>query len=96
MEAEELRIGPYIYHAAVCAYVRADDPEGGIGVLRRLHLDGERALSETYDVLVKGFTLQENLDRAHDVVCPPARVCVCVLSCGCGAWVCVLNAFFSF
>lgn len=79
MEAEDMRIGPFIYHAVVCAYVRADDPEGGLGVLRRLHLDGERALAETYDVLVKGFTLQDNLDRAHDVV-SACRVCdlVCV------------------
>jgi hypothetical protein len=68
MEAEDLRIGPFIYHAAVCAYVRAEDPEGGLGVLRRLHLDGERALVQTYDVLIKGFVLQEKLDRAHDVV----------------------------
>jgi pentatricopeptide repeat protein len=68
MEAEDLRIGPFIYHAAVCAYVRADDPEGGLSVLRRLHLDGERALVETYDVLIKGFVLQEDLDRAYDVV----------------------------
>jgi pentatricopeptide repeat protein len=76
MEEEELRIGPYIYHAVVCAYVRASDPEGAVGVLKRLHLDGERALSETYVMLLKGFTLQMDLSRAEDVVrtrVPPER-----------------------
>eukprot|EP00959_Pyramimonas_sp_CCMP1952_P148128 3099567-Pyramimonas_sp.AAC.1 len=62
-----------MYHGVVCAFVKARDPEGAVEAMERAHLTNERLLSETYAMLIKGFVVIGDMQRADDAVRAMAR-----------------------
>eukprot|EP00884_Botryococcus_braunii_P008695 jgi/Botrbrau1/17827/Bobra.0127s0072.2 len=67
MESRGLTPGPRAYHALVYAYVKANDPEGGLDAIRRTHAAGLQPIAESYVVLIYGFVSINNVEVAKAV-----------------------------